>query len=201
MKGKIPKSLSKFLNKNIVDKEIGDDIAVADKKLGKLITENFGVKCRQNENIDELMRVIRFNLANLLDVDNEEELKMMTLGVAHGLSRYKLKFSAEKVDIMIIQAVSLLDDLDKEINNYTMRLKEWYGWHFPEMTKIVSDNLVYTKVVKATGMREKMINTDLSGILPEDIEKDIKDAAEISMGTEISETDEKHILALCDQII
>jgi hypothetical protein len=63
--------------------------------------------------------------------EEEEDYKMMTLGVAHGLSRYKLKFSAEKVDIMIIQAVSLLDDLDKEINNYTMRLKEWYGWHFP----------------------------------------------------------------------
>jgi len=107
----------------------------------------------------------------------------MTLGVAHGLSRYKLKFSAEKVDIMIIQAVSLLDELDKEINNYIMRLKEWYGWHFPELAKVVSDNLIYTKVVKAVGMREKAINTDLSGILPEDIEKDVKDAAEISMGT------------------
>jgi nucleolar protein 58 len=126
---------------------------------------------------------------------------MMTLGVAHGLSRYKLKFSAEKVDIMIIQAVSLLDELDKEINNYIMRLKEWYGWHFPELAKVVSDNLIYTKVVKTVGMRSKAIDTDLSGILPEDIEKDVKDAAEISMGTEISDTDEKYIHALCDQIL
>jgi len=76
------------------------------------------------------MRVIRFNLADLLELEGDD-LKRMSLGVAHGLSRYTLKFSAEKVDIMIIQAVSLLDDLDKEINNYTMRLKEWYGWHFP----------------------------------------------------------------------
>lgn len=45
-------------------------MAVADKKLGKLITENFGVKCKQNENIDELMRVIRFNLANLLNFES-----------------------------------------------------------------------------------------------------------------------------------
>lgn len=57
------------------------------------------------------------------------------------------------------------------------------------MTKIVSDNLIYTKVVKAVGMRHKAVDTDLSGILPEDIEKDVKDASEISMGTEISETD------------
>ena len=101
----------------------------------------------------------------------------MTLGVAHGLSRYKLKFSAEKVDIMIIQAVSLLDDLDKEINNYTMRLKEWYGWHFPELTKVVSDNLIYTKVVKAMGMRQNVTEIDLTTILPEDIAKDVTDAA------------------------
>ena len=177
LSGKIPKSLSKFLNKNIVEKEIEDEIAVADKKMGKLITENFGLKCKQNESIEELMRVIRFNLAGLLDFDSEEELRMMTLGVAHGLSRYKLKFSAEKVDIMIIQAVSLLDDLDKEINNYTMRLKEWYGWHFPELAKVVSDNLIYTKVVKTSGMRNRISSLDLSGILPEDIEKDVKDAA------------------------
>ena len=129
------------------------------------------------------MRVIRFNIAGLLNFEDEQDYKTMTLGVAHGLSRYKLKFSAEKVDIMIIQAVSLLDDLDKEINNYTMRLKEWYGWHFPELTKVVSDNLVYTKLVKAMGMRQKAAQLDLSGILPEDIEKDVKDAAEISMGT------------------
>jgi len=62
---------------------------------------------------------------------------------------------------MIIQAVSLLDDLDKEINNYTMRLKEWYGWHFPELTKIVSDNLIYTKLVKAMGMRHKASQINL----------------------------------------
>jgi nucleolar protein 58 len=136
-----------------------------------------GISCKNNEQVEELMRVIRFNIAKLLDFESDEDLKMMTLGVAHGLSRYKLKFSAEKVDIMIIQAVSLLEDLDKEINNYTMRLKEWFGWHFPEMAKIVTDNLIYTKVVKAIGMREKTSETDLSGILPEDIEKDVKEAA------------------------
>jgi nucleolar protein 58 len=29
-----------------------------------------------------------------------------------------------------------------------MRVREWYGWHFPEMTKIVTDNIVYAKVVR-----------------------------------------------------
>lgn len=52
---------------------------------------------------------------------------------------------------MVVQAVSLLDDLDKEINIYSMRVKEWYGWHFPEMAKIIVDNLAYAKVVRAMG--------------------------------------------------
>lgn len=120
----------------------------------------------------------------------------MTLGLAHGLSRYKLKFSADKVDTMIIQAIALLDDLDKEVNNYVMRLKEWYlfnlkikryGWHFPELARVVTDNLIYTKVVHLVGMRHKCALNDLSGIVPEDIETEVKAAAEVSMGTEITD--------------
>jgi RNA processing factor Prp31 len=45
------------------------------------------------------------------------------------------------------QAIGLLDDLDKELNTYAMRVREWYGWHFPEMTKIVADNIAYAKAV------------------------------------------------------
>ncbi len=76
----------------------------------------------------------------------------MTLALSHGLSRFKLKFSVEKVDTMIIQAISLLDDLDKELNNYMMRLREWYGWHFPELSKIISDNLTYARTVLRVGI-------------------------------------------------
>lgn len=51
---------------------------------------------------------------------------------------------------MIVQAIGLLDDLDKELNTYAMRVREWYGWHFPEMTKIVADNIKYAKAVCAS---------------------------------------------------
>jgi RNA processing factor Prp31 len=29
--------------------------------------------------------------------------------------------------------------------------QEWYGWHFPEMAKIITDNLAYANVVRAMG--------------------------------------------------
>ena len=71
-----------------------------------------------------------------LDVQ-EGDMKAMSLGLAHSLSRYKLKFSPDKVDTMIVQAIALLDDLDKELNTYAMRVREWYGWHFPELRFVI----------------------------------------------------------------
>ena len=47
-----------------------------------------------------------------------------------------LRLPPLQVDTMIVQAIGLLDDLDKELNTYAMRVREWYGWHFPEMTKV-----------------------------------------------------------------
>lgn len=131
----------------------------------------------------------------------EKDLKNASVGLSHNLYRHKLKFSVDKVDVMVIQAVGLLDDLDKELNNYTMRLREWYGWHFPESGKIIQDNLTYAKIVLKIGMRTNTKNTDLSEILTEEEEKQVKEAAEISMGSEISDEDEFNIRELCRQII
>jgi len=125
----------------------------------------------------------------------------MSLGLAHSLSRYKLKFSPDKIDTMIVQAVSLLDDLDKELNNYIMRCREWYGWHFPELSKIITDNIAYVRTVQTMGIRTNAVKTDLSDILPEDVEAKVKEAAEISMGTEISDVDILNINHLAKQVL
>merc|ERR1712038_1893394 len=147
------------------------------------------------------MRCIRAQLTNLMPNVDDADLRVMSLGLGHSLSRYKLKFSPEKIDTMIVQAVSLLDDLDKELNNYIMRAREWYGWHFPELGKVITDNIAYIRTVQVMGTRENCKNTDLSDILPEDIEARVKEAAEISMGTEISDLDMLNIRHLCDQVM
>ncbi|KAG0481424.1 hypothetical protein HPP92_012282 [Vanilla planifolia] len=89
----------------------------------------------------ELMRGLRSQLTELISGLGVQDLAPMSLGLSHSLSRYKLKFSPDKVDTMIIQAIGLLDDLDRELNTYAMRVREWYGWHFPELAKIVQDNI------------------------------------------------------------
>merc|ERR1719464_202441 len=133
---------------------------------------------------------------------SEGDLSAMRLGLSHSLSRYKLKFSSDKVDTMVIQAIGLLDDLDKEINTYAMRVKEWYGWHFPELQAIVNDNAQYSKLVLTAGYRNKFREHDFSQILEEEsIEAAVKEAAEVSMGTEISELDLINMTALAEQVL
>lgn len=187
--------------KKYVDKDVQNQLLVADAKLGSAIKDKFSLQCLSNTAVQELMRCIRSQLDSLLAGLPKKEMTAMALGLAHSLSRYKLKFSPDKVDTMIIQAVCLLDDLDKELNNYIMRCREWYGWHFPELGKIITDNIAFVKTVKIIGTRENTSSSDLSDILPEEVEEKVKEAAEISMGTEISEDDILNIQHLCDQVV
>ncbi|XHG05506.1 Nucleolar protein 58, variant 2 [Aspergillus wentii] len=128
-------------------------------------------------------------------------MSTMSLGLSHSLARHKLKFSPDKIDTMIVQAIGLLDDLDKELNTYAMRVKEWYGWHFPELAKILNDNIAYARLVLKMGMRSNWETSDLAEILPEELEGVVKAAADRSMGTEISEEDLENIQALAEQVV
>ncbi|KAK0527744.1 Nucleolar protein 58 [Tilletia horrida] len=206
--GKLPKSLKHFLTSEIVEnaKNKGEKLVVVDPKLGGAISKKLGIQVVSDSTVLDLYRGIRTHLATLLGASadgtlNPRDLTTMALGLSHSLSRYKLKFSPDKIDIMVVQAIALLDDLDKELNIYAMRVKEWYGWHFPEMAKIIPENLAYARCIRAMGMRTNASATDFSEVLPTEIEETLKAASEVSMGTEISDTDLAHILSLCDQVI
>lgn len=200
VEGKVSKSLKKTLKKLVSD-DVQNQLLVADAKLGSAIKDKLSLQCVSNTSVQELMRCIRSQSESLLSGLPKKEMTAMALGLAHSLSRYKLKFSPDKIDTMIVQAQCLLDDLDKELNNYMMRAREWYGWHFPELGKILTDNIAFIKTIKLVGTRDNMATTDLSDILPEELEEKVKEAAEISMGTEISEEDIINIQNLCDEIL
>lgn len=87
----------------------------------------------------------------------------------------------------------MIEQLDKNINTFCMRLKEWFSWHFPELTKIVNDNIIFSKLVNFIEKREN-INDELKEqltdiVLDDEKAQQIIDAAKISMGQELSETD------------
>jgi nucleolar protein 58 len=196
---KMDKVLKKFLKKNISDKGLKDKLMVCDKPLGQQIKEKLEIGIEMHPNTQQIWRGIKQQLSSLVSGLEEGETNQMALGLSHALNRFKLKFSPDKVDTMIIQAVGLLDDLDKELNNFAMRLREWYGWHFPELGKIVTDNVTYAKTVRQLGMRTNAKSMELD--LPEETLEEVKKAAEISMGVEITETDLSHIQELCERVV
>jgi nucleolar protein 58 len=205
LEGKVSKTLKSFLKKKL-KKEASSALAVADKGLAPSLKDALGsVNIRNDAKTNELFRGLRCYMEDLLDTDGglpADALRSMQVGLSHQLSRYKLKFSADKVDTMVIQAVGLLDELDKEINTYAMRVKEWYGWHFPELQALLSDNAHYAKLVLRCGMRPNFHETDLSDILEDETtEAAVKEAAEVSMGTEIAEIDIINIQALAEQVL
>jgi nucleolar protein 58 len=178
-------------------------VAVADPKLANSIAQipGLSLKLISDSSTQNVYRAIREHMTSLIPELIPAEMDSTRLGLAHSLSRHKLKFSPDKVDTMIIQSIASLDVLDKQLNTYAMRVKEWYGWHFPELAKILNDNLAYSKVVLKMGFRTNARETDLSGILPEEIEAAVKAAAEISMGTEITDEDLEATGALAEQVV
>jgi len=214
VEGKLGKPLKKFLSKHVAKKALGVELGVADPKIGALIKEKLGIPCVANAFVNECLRAVRTVATPGVPGDGEaessnavcgaREVRAMRLGLSHSLSRYKLKFSPDKVDTMVVQAVGLLDDLDKEVNTYAMRVKEWYGWHFPEMAKLVNDNVHYAKIVRLCRARTSMkdLAEDITEIMDDELgAKTLISTAEISMGTEVDEADMDRIAELADQVV
>lgn len=107
---------------------------------------------------------------------------------------------------MIIQAIALLDQLDKDVNLFSMRIREWYGYHFPELVRIVPDNHQYARVALFIGDKDKLDEEklpELATILEDDstLAQNILDAARGSMGSSLSEIDMLNISAFANRVV
>ena len=138
-------SLSDFLTENVVNTGIKEQIQVADTTRVRSI-EKLGINTvsPSGSDVPEIFRLIRDNITNLLPGVTEDTFRKLELGVAHGIATKTLKFSPTKVDSMIVSSVNLLEELDKEVNNYGMRVREWYGWHLPELRSVTAENILFS---------------------------------------------------------
>ncbi|KAL0380214.1 UNVERIFIED_CONTAM: Nucleolar protein 56 [Sesamum angustifolium] len=168
-------------------------LGVAEPKLGSHIYEVTKIPCQSNEFVLELLRGVRLHFDRFIENLKPGDLEKAQLGLGHSYSRAKVKFNVNRVDNMVIQAIFLLDTLDKDINSFAMRVREWYLWHFPELVKIVNDNYLYAKVAKYVEDKSQLSEDNLSGLTDivgdEDKAKEIIEAAKASMGQDLSPID------------
>ncbi|KAK0113762.1 snoRNP complex protein nop56 [Cadophora gregata f. sp. sojae] len=185
-------------------------LGVSDKNLAGSIKSSFpGVECETGETsevVADLLRGLRFHAGKLLKGLQEGDVERAQLGLGHAYSRARVKFSVQKNDNHIIQAIATLDHLDKAVNTFSMRVREWYGWHFPELVRIVSDNHTYAKLALAIGDKKTLTDGslhDLAALVNDDadIAQAIIDAARVSMGQDISETDMENVSAFANRVV
>ncbi|KAL8230545.1 hypothetical protein R6Q57_000323 [Mikania cordata] len=168
-------------------------LGVADPKIGSHIYEETKIPCQSNEFVLELIRGVRLHFDRFIDNLKSGDLEKAQLGLGHSYSRAKVKFNVNRVDNMVIQAIFLLDTLDKDVNSFSMRVREWYSWHFPELVKIVNDNYLYAKLAKFIEDKSELSEDKLEGIVDilgdEDKAKEVIEAAKASMGQDLSPID------------
>lgn len=134
----------------------GAAVGVCDPALGKSLSDE-GFHVVFNPNVVELLRGCRLHFKRLTKqiLSSSLAIERFQVGLGHTYSRCKMKEDPRKQDKPIMQSIALIDSLDKNVNSFAMKLKEWYGWHFPELVKIVGDTEAYCKVLKVIQVKEE----------------------------------------------
>lgn len=104
-----------------------------------------GISCRSDDTVREIIRGVRLHFAHFIKGLDKGGAEQAQLGLGHSYSRGKVKFNPARSDNMIIQSIALLDQMDKDLNTFAMRVREWYSWHFPELKDIVKDNYMFAR--------------------------------------------------------
>lgn len=181
------------------------ELGVSEEKLGSSIQDGLGLACAKNSQVLELLRGIRMHFTVFLKEMSAGDLAKAQLGLGHSYSRAKVKFNVHRADNNIIQCISLLDQLDKDLNTFAMRCREWYSWHFPELGKIVADHAQFAQLAQLIKNKESLTDDSLPAI--EDVVGDqdtaqrIIDAARTSMGQDVSPVDLINIMRFATRVV
>nr|CBN81123.1 Nucleolar protein 5A [Dicentrarchus labrax] len=180
-------------------------LGVSDAKIGAALQEEFSVSIQTGGVVAEIGRGLRLHFHSLVKGLTAQAASKAQLGLGHSYSRAKVKFNVNRVDNMIIQSIALLDQLDKDINTFSMRVREWYGYHFPELIKVVPDNSMYCRLAQLIGNRKELSEESLESL--EEVVMDsakaqaILDASRSSMGMDISPIDLINIERFSDRVV
>ena len=186
-------------------------LGVCSPVLGGTVHEILSIPVISNEHVLEMNRFIRLHIGKYLPNHSEGDIERAQLGLTHAYSRNKVQFNVNRVDQMILQSSALLEHMDKGINQLAMRVKEWYGWHFPELVKLVPDVVPFAKIALVLGdrnlsegkegLREAIEEILAASSLDVSLVDSILETSRTSMGTDVSEIDMLQITTYAQKVI
>jgi len=135
-------------------------------------------------------------------VKEAKDLSLWTHNVSMEVAKLRIKGAVEKRDLIVAQAIQILDDLDRTVNLFMGRLREWYGIHFPELDRLIEKHETYARLVLNLGARENFVLEALEKeAIPKAKAEAAANVAETSMGADIAETDLAQIQALSKNVL
>jgi nucleolar protein 56 len=209
-------TLSNFLEMNLPlnTKKAGKTapwaLGVIDPALATSIQEGLGkqLACRSDDTVREILRGCRYHLTTFVK-GLEGTGQKAQLGLGHAYSRSKVKFNPARSDNMIIQSIALLDQMDKDLNTFAMRIREWYSWHFPELKDLVKDNIIFARTAALIKDRSTLVKdldpAKLAALVEvtgdEEVAKAIVASAKTSMGMDCSAVDMINIINFTQRMV
>ncbi|MFX0069237.1 MAG: C/D box methylation guide ribonucleoprotein complex aNOP56 subunit [Promethearchaeota archaeon] len=123
-------------------------------------------------------------------VRSENEFTSILYETSMFLARSRVKKASERRDQLVKQAIEAIDDVDKSLNVFASRIREWYSLHFPELDELLSSHETFVRTLHNIGLRERYNHDTLVKIgLSEENIKKIVERAKTSIGAKMVEED------------
>jgi nucleolar protein 56 len=158
------------------------------------------------ESPSSLGRIVRRDLASkaleLGFAKNRSEYLEVVQKTLDLLARRGIRERSSKGDMYVIQAVNALEELDKTINLFYGRLREWYGLYLSELGDTVETPEEFFKIVAEIGWKEEINSENLSKIgISKKTASAVLEALKTSIGVEMDKRDLEEIRAMASTVL
>lgn len=192
------------LIKNLQNK--GYDVFIFENSsLAKKVSEKLSIKVDvviPSESGEILRRNLEKNASDVGFVKHSDEIYDWVHNVSMELAKIKVKNAAKKRDLLLIQAIQTIDELDKTLNLFVSRVREWHGLSFPELYRLIEKHEMRISLINNLGRRENFIfeNLKREGLSLKKAEQ-IAKIAQTSMGVKLDDEDIDQIQKLCKSML
>jgi nucleolar protein 56 len=112
-------------------------------------------------------------------VSSQAELNTLITRINVLLAGQKIKNVGK--DKAVIQVIGIIDEMDADMNSLSERLREWYGLHFPELSREIKSHERYAEIVDKFGNRGNIKDKAIAYLTSK------------SVGMDFSEDDQKSV--------
>jgi nucleolar protein 56 len=169
----------------------------SNEKLGIDVTVNVNSEAGRllRENLEKFALELGFTI-------NPEQYRVYVHKVTLELAKMKIKKTVEGRDLLVAQAVLTIDELDKSLNLFMSRIREWFGLHFPELDRLLEKHETYARLVVNLGKRENFTKNNLvEEGLPKSKSETLANVAASSMGADLNNNDLTQIKSMCKKVL